>query len=259
LLALRFYLCDLVETVSNEWWDRFHGFTHYTELLDRISTWRHETDEPVVMVTFNYDRLLDRTVEAQVGDWTLTDFQSYTSRRDWRLFKLHGSVGWSRVVKGWEGVDPEKPNDIIAQTGGVDFDRGELRPFPWLYAVDKGETAVAAPGLAVPTTLKQRFQCPTDHVDEFASEVGRIDRLLTIGWRAAEPHVLELLAQNIPPGYHLAICDRSNDDIQAIWDNLGLAARRSPDPKAFTGGFTGLLEADHLEQWLSLPAPGQPL
>jgi hypothetical protein len=42
LLALRFYLCDLIETVSNEWWDQFHGFTHYTELLDRIGArlWR---------------------------------------------------------------------------------------------------------------------------------------------------------------------------------------------------------------------------
>jgi hypothetical protein len=89
LLALRFYLCDLVETLSNEWWDQFHGFTHYTELLDRIGAWRHETGEPVVMVTFNYDRLLDRAAEEQVGDWSLGGFPSYVQREDWQLFKLH--------------------------------------------------------------------------------------------------------------------------------------------------------------------------
>jgi hypothetical protein len=168
-------------------------------------------------------------------------------------------VGWSRVLKTSVGVDSSEPNDIIARSEGLDFDDGELRPVPWSSAVGNGEIAVAAPGIAVPTALKQNFQCPQDHVDKLAGEVGKIDRLLTVGWRAAEPHVLELLARAIPPGYHLAICDRSNDDIHTIWGNLDLAARRSPDPKAFTGGFTGLLEADHLEQWLSLPLPGGPL
>jgi hypothetical protein len=260
LLALRFYLCDLVGTVSTEWWDRLDGFTHYTELLDRIGTWRLKTDEPVVLVTFNYDRLLDLTTEAQVGDWRLGGFPSYIGRSDWQLLKLHGSVGWARVLYDLENVDHNQANEVISRSGGVDFDRGDLRPRPWSQAIVPGErNAVAVPGIAVPTTLKQDFQCPKEHVETFKKAVGEVDRLLTVGWRAAEPHVLELLAQSIPPGYHLAICDRSEDDIHAIRDNLGLAARRSPEPQAFTGGFTGLLDADRLEQWLSLPAPGQSL
>ncbi|MGC2374093.1 MAG: hypothetical protein WA484_09490 [Solirubrobacteraceae bacterium] len=111
----------------------------------------------------------------------------------------------------------------------------------------------------MPTTLKQTFECPADHVRKFVDGVGNIDRLLTIGWRAAEPHVLELLAQSIPPGYHLAICDRTGDDIRAVQQNLGFVAERSPKTTAFTGGFTDLLKADRLEQWLNLPTPGQPL
>jgi hypothetical protein len=94
LLALRFYLCDLMDTVSKNWWSRFHGFTHYAELLDRIGAWRSTTNERVVLVTFNYDQLLERSVEAQVGNWSLGDFPTYIERSDWRLFKLHGSVGW---------------------------------------------------------------------------------------------------------------------------------------------------------------------
>jgi hypothetical protein len=257
LLALRFYLCDLVETVSNKWWDDLQGFTHYAELLDRIGTWRRRTREPVVLATFNYDELLERSLEGQVGDWRLIGFKSYVARADWQLFKLHGSVGWSLVLKGWELDDPSAPNEIIAQSGGVDFDRGEMRPLPWSRAIQAGEVAVAVPGLAVPTVLKQRFQCPPDHVDRFEAEIGRVDRLLTIGWRAAEPHVLELLTKRISPGYHLAICDRTNDDVQAILDTLGFAAERSRDPRAFTGGFTGLLKGNQLEQWLNLPLPGQ--
>jgi hypothetical protein len=258
LLALRFYLCDLVETVTNEWWTNLHGFTHYAELLDRVGTWRSVTGEPVVLVTFNYDGMLERSAEAQVGNWTLSSFASYVERSDWRLYKLHGSVGWSRVLKA-QVIGGARPNNLIAQAESLDFESGELRPHPWASATKRGEIAVAAPGIAVPTTLKQVFQCPAEHVNKFATEITKVDRLLTIGWRAAEPHVLELLGRGIPPGYHLAICDRSDDDIQTILDNLDWVARRSPAPRAFTGGFTGLLEADHLERWLSLSAPGQPL
>lgn len=265
LLALRFYLCDLVETVANEWWTHYHGFTHYAELLDRIGTWRGETGEPVVLVTFNYDEMLERSVEAQVGNWTLRDFSSYVERPDWQLVKLHGSVGWSRVLHAHITPRSSQPGDLIANAEALDFDSGELRPLPWANALSgadrrpgTAETPVAAPAIAVPTTLKQTFECPDDHVRKFVEEVGNIDRLLTIGWRAAEPHVLDLLAQNIPPGYHLAICDRTEDDIRAVLQNLGFAAERSPDMTAFTGGFTDLLKAGRLERWLDLPAPGQP-
>lgn len=260
LLALRFYLADLVESVSNAWWEGLHGFTHYTDLLDRIGVWRHKTREPVVLVTFNYDRLLDLTVQAQVPGWTLDEFSSYIERPDWQLLKLHGSVGWSRVLKGlWPGVDLDEPNDVIAHAAGVDFDRGELRPLPWSSARRGATTLAAVPGIAVPTTLKQSFQCPRTHVEKFTEAIGAIDRLLIVGWRAAEPHVLELLATGIPPGYRLAICDRSDDDINTIHRNLGFAARRSPGVKAFTGGFMGLLEGDDLERWLNLARPGEPL
>jgi hypothetical protein len=261
LLALRFYLCDLVEEVTNDWWERFDGFTYYTELLDRIGTWRRATNEPVLLVTFNYDMLLDRTAEAQAATWKLSGFGSYIARPDWQLFKLHGSVGWSRAL-ATEDVFPEgadvilqDANSVIAWSLGTDFDTGELCPQHWSRAVT-GEDAVAVPGIAVPTTLKQSFQCPPEHVTKFTAEIGNVDRLLTIGWRAAETHVRELLDAHIPPGYHLGICDVSERDTIMIHENLGLAARRSPDVTPFTNGFEGLLAGDRLEEWLHLPRPG---
>lgn len=259
LLALRFYLWDLLRTVSRAWRDGHHGFTHYTDLLDRIGTWRDETGEPIVLVTFNYDELLDRSIEDQVGNWQLRDFSSYVARSDWQLFKLHGSVGWSRVLKTNISIDRDEPNDLIAQSAGLDFDQGELRAVPWKGAVKHAETAVAVPGIAVPTTLKQTFQCPPDHIQKFEEHIPSIDRLLLVGWRAAEPHIQRLLASGIPPGYHLGICDCSMDDVQTIAGNLGLAAKRSPDLQDFTGGFSGLLEGNNLDQWLSLPNPSAPL
>src|ERR1039458_2457729 len=85
LLALRFYLWDLIQTQTRAWWDMFHGFTYYTDLLDRLGSWRLETNETVALVTFNYDELLDRSAEAQARNWTLDAFSSYVERDDWRL------------------------------------------------------------------------------------------------------------------------------------------------------------------------------
>lgn len=40
LLVLRFYLSDLVETEADHWWNLWHGFTHYAQLLERLGQWR---------------------------------------------------------------------------------------------------------------------------------------------------------------------------------------------------------------------------
>jgi len=113
-------------------------------------------------------------------------------------------------------------------------------------------STVRVPGIAVPTNRNQGLECPEEHLVPFIAEIQKVDRLLTIGWRAAEPHAVELLAQ-IRPGYELAICDVADKDITAIHATLGRAGRRGRGPQGFTAGFEGLLKADDLERWLELP------
>lgn len=127
-----------------------------------------------------------------------------------------------------------------------------------LNAVDHGEVAIAVPGIAVPTDLKQTFECPASHVDKFVTEIAQVTRLLTIGWRGAEPHVLELLREHIQPGYDLAVCDVGDDDVATITRNLGLVAEQAREDgrDSFTGGLTGLLRSDALEHWLARPSYG---
>ncbi len=261
LLALRFYLADLVESEARKWWNSFHGFTLYADLLQRLGAWRSSSGEAIVLVTFNYDQLLDRSIEAQAANWTLTTFESYVDRHDWRLYKLHGSTAWSRIVptdRMWIG-----PDKMIAHADEIDVRRGHLiittsgemeEAAKRLAAPgDQHQPTAQIPGIAVPTDLKQTFECPTDHLQRFTEEIPSVDRLLTIGRRGAEPHAVELLAEHIRPGYELAICDMGEDDVMAIHANLGLAGRRGRGPQRFAGGFEGLLRGDELERWLDLP------
>jgi hypothetical protein len=137
----------------------------------------------------------------------------------------------------------------------LDFTNGEQRPVSWQEAVDAGEVAVAAPSIAVPTNLKQTFECPAEHLSQFIEDVGQVDRLLTIGWRAAESHALEILGDGIKAGVQLGVCDTSEEGAAEIVTQLGLAARRCKQPVAFAGGFTGLVTGDALGAWLDRPAP----
>jgi hypothetical protein len=64
LMALRYYLRDLLWTVGTEWEDRFApGQTNYHNLLKRLELWREKRgNEVVALVSFNYDTILDGAV-----------------------------------------------------------------------------------------------------------------------------------------------------------------------------------------------------
>ncbi len=261
VLALRFYLADLIETTADLWWAQHHGITHYAQLLARLGVWRAATREPVALVTFNYDTLLDRSLAQQLaGDWhsprQLTansegaDSSWYVDRDDWRLFKLHGSTSWSRVLDGPDAGIGSDPNATIARAARINLTDGPIRDAHW-----RSDILEAVPAIALPTDAKQRFECPPYHVEAFATNVAQVDRLLIIGWQAAEPHALEVLA-DVTPGYRLAVVDVDQKCVDTIMQNLGRVAAKSPAPMAFTDSFTGLIQGEALEQWLGLEAPG---
>ncbi len=258
MLALRFYLWELIATETETWWAGLNGFTHYAELLARLGRWRAGSGEPVALVTFNYDELLDRSLEAQAGDLRLNSFDSYIDREDWRLYKLHGSVGWSRGLDRLDGMPINAgPEQLIPAAHELRLDEGELLPQSWQHARDQmiGQR-MFVPGIAVPTDRKNTFECPLEHRDRFVSEVMEVDRLLTIGWRGSEQHVQQILSEHLRPGYRLAICDITQPNVRAIHNNLGLAGKKGTGPTEFARGFTGLLAGGELEHWLQIARPG---
>lgn len=253
LIALRFYLNDLIDSLAKSWWEAFHGFTFYAELLERLGVWRSSANDEIALVTFNYDQMLDWSATSQVGDWDLGEFPSFVERTDWRLYKLHGSTGWSRVVRVTTQVEHGDSEGVIRDGADIDFEEGELRARRWDAAMPKREIGLAAPGIAVPTNLKQTFTCPQEHMDRFAADVENISRMIVIGWQASEPHALELL-ERVPRGYDLAICDLDDEAASRVRGNLGVVGGRARSVTAVPGGFEGLLQGSWLEEWLQRPS-----
>jgi hypothetical protein len=93
LTEVRFYLQDMLSQCERHWAGQTRGVTNYLTLMDqlrRASTARG----PVILVTFNYDRLLDQALHH--FDIHIKHVDDYITSDKVKLFKLHGSINWGR-------------------------------------------------------------------------------------------------------------------------------------------------------------------
>ncbi len=106
LASFRFYVRDVIAETADAWLGHARGFTNYRALIDHLAAWRYPRgDEPVFLVTFNYDTMLERAVSEVLGH-QINGLDDYVGPADWKwpIFKLHGSVDWGRFVEPSELV-----------------------------------------------------------------------------------------------------------------------------------------------------------
>jgi hypothetical protein len=237
LLAVRYYLQGVLYDCGEEWPKASNGVTNYVELVGYLSRWRHRNDQRIAYATFNYDTLLDRALGRYPGQ----SLDLYVNGSAVRLFKVHGSISWGRVV-----VD--EPNNY-ASGGGMGrqmVDKAmEIRisdtfvPFAHPNAdVIDGKPLV--PALAIPMTGKDSFEMPADHLVRLREWLPDVDRVLVIGWQGQDPNLLDLLKETI--SHHLDVvvassvdgCEKTETALRST--GLGMSVLR------VTGGFTELVE-----------------
>jgi hypothetical protein len=95
LASIRFYLHFVIWECERQWDDVARGITNYVTLLDQLRRSR-KPKEPVCLVTFNYDRMIEKALPS-VGV-TIESISGYIEHDAFKLFKLHGSVDWAREV-----------------------------------------------------------------------------------------------------------------------------------------------------------------
>lgn len=112
LAAIRFYLRRMLWRCEDRWYSQHRGVTNYATLLDQLNMWR-PTGETILLVTFNYDRMLERALEE--FNQTFTDIPDYIASKRFLVFKPHGSVNWGHRVqtqivtedRGWQDIARE--------------------------------------------------------------------------------------------------------------------------------------------------------
>ena len=165
LAAIRYYLQFMLWECEYNWNQVAKGITNQATLLDQIERWR-KADEQVCLVTFNYDQMLEDALRKTIG-MKIQTFPDYIGHNHYKLFKLHGSVNWSREVETSLDNIQSKNGWAIAHEL---IDRvNEIRVSPKYQMVTErpvganGTTALF-PAIAIPVEDKLEYECPEEHL-----------------------------------------------------------------------------------------------
>lgn len=259
LLALRYYLREILTECGREWFRDAHGVTNYHRFLVKIREWQHQTGSPVCFVTFNYDTFLEQAVADVYPEWHIASMREYINRRDCILIKPHGSVSWGHVTELKDASGPRMPPDaksreLIAQASRVTrelVDEYSMMKEGWNYSED-GRLAI--PAIAVPVQNKSEFECPTEHLSALQEAVHETSALLTIGWRGTEKHFLRLWTENAPllasmPALVVTTGRQSAGQVRDNFNQAGVGKNWEWNLSPYSG-FSGFLDGDQLHEIL---------
>lgn len=197
LIAIRYYIQMAISGADSNWKTRSRGVTNYRTLLGELMRLRR--DEPIGIVTFNYDRMLE---------WCLADMGIGIDSLDGyitgpiRIFKVHGSVNWGRQVIGPGLSDTGHAWRIVEQVinAGSKLKLDDEFHLCGDRPIHHCEGLMAAPALAIPLVRKQEFELPATHMAALKSHLQETHEVLIVGWKAADEAFLRFLSESLPRG-----------------------------------------------------------
>lgn len=241
--SVRFYLCELLLKVSDEWRSQTNGVTNYAPLVKDILRFNNPV-EPVCLVTFNFDLLLERAL--YTFDFKRSEpAEHLNSHSILKLFKLHGSVDWSRFIDLPVGTQLHTQR-LIEQADSIrltdEFVLANATDPRQMYKF--GRPIFPAIAIPVQTKTEQNFECPVTHRTYLAGILPKVTKILIIGWQAKEAHFLDMLRSNVPNLRHVMVVGQNASDARATLDYfVEQIGTHIPRNFAFVGqgGFTNFI------------------
>jgi len=250
LMALRYYLRDVIDETSIEWSKQCSGATTYAEFANLVSAWSHETGNYANYITFNYDVLLEEAL-FNIGQ-TFLDLEDYIRPPGIgapNVIRPHGSVRWCQIMRSGTPLNSNSaPIDIINNASHLTATEVILLEKPdEKYFESLGEYRTVVPAIALPVDNKQEFVCPERHVNTMREIIQQTKVLLIIGWKGTDPHFVDELKAMIMPGTSLFVCNGSEIQSASTVESLGLKQTHS---YATEFGFSSLTESDYFQEIL---------
>lgn len=251
LASVRYYLCEFLNEVTEEWSKRTNGATNYAPLIREVLRF-NKVDERACLVTFNYDLLLERALYS-------FDFrrkvpaEHLDSHPILKLFKLHGSADWSRLVDLPRGSRLAYQG-LIEQADTIRLSDEFVLARAWKPEEMFNFDRPIFPAIAIPvqTKTEQNFECPLAHREYLAKMLPNITKILIVGWQAKEAHFLQMLRQNLPGLTHLMVVGKDHDDSNTILRYFLRQVGKTSVPRTFygEGGFTHFVVNHEGEEFL---------
>ncbi|MFZ3201654.1 MAG: SIR2 family protein [Candidatus Acidiferrales bacterium] len=241
LASVRFYLCELLDRVTTEWLARTDRVTNYAPLIGEILRF-NKPGEQVCLVTFNYDLLLENALYT-FGFKPREPEEHLDSHPILKLFKLHGSVDWSRLVDTTPPGVRLQPQALIEQADSIQpsdkFVRANATNLNQMFGFAKP----IIPAIAIPVQTKsdEYFECPRAHLNYLAEMLPHITKILIIGWQAKEAHFLRMLQSKVPNLRHVMVVGENEADagrtLMHFSEEIGIRS----DDFVGRGGFTDFI------------------
>lgn len=107
------------------------------------------------------------------------------------------------------------------------------------------------PAIAIPLETKKEYECPTEHVQALEECISKTDKLLIIGWKAAEEHFVKLLAEGLRKEIPKMIVSSGRDSAGRIKDTLQRFGVDGASWLLGESGFTDAVRSGRIENFIS--------
>lgn len=249
LMALRFYLREVLSGCSEHWPEAANGATNYHWLVGRLDEWARDHDDLVVYVTFNYDTMLELAF-GDILQEPIRSLDTYVSHPRAHVYKVHGSVNWGQKTHRVPPFTDDERSWVINSAATLPAPGPIEMRTNWSSGV-QGEAWV--PALAVPIESKSAFVLPDHHRERLVVDLQEVDRVLVVGWRATEQHFLKLVADHVVKdlrGVVVACNNRDESRATALALLSGRGAVRGQVSHEHDLGFSDLVGHEIVEHLL---------
>lgn len=241
LVALQFYLQELFEKISS----RFEKINNYKILQQHITTY---SGGKACVASFNYDSLFEDSIVGK--HWGRMD--DYVNG-NLKVIKLHGSHNWSYIWnKDAIHFSDEYNSGFDYATKNPTFLNSLHSKHTNPYHNDEllNENYFKFPALAIPLPMKQDMAiCPQTHIDILKQEMSLVDKVLIIGWQAADDYLLNLMKDNINQGVKFIVVSKEKDSADKIAQKVSTST--GLHGKGISGGFSIFIGDDKCHDFLS--------
>lgn len=205
LAAVKFYLRDLIKSIAEKWAkDHAENATTHSRLLKQMHACR-PPGEPILIVTFNYDILIDLAI----GGWPkhqIDNIDDYVKHDRFKLIKMHGSTNWGRKVDlSSTRIRDSLPRRNAKHISNYLINNADTLDLHNEYRIIDDDLSfgksVYMPALSIPLAKKQDTkdcEYPHEHWVAMNKLLPNVSRILTIGWSAGDTYFLDkILAPNL--------------------------------------------------------------
>ncbi len=205
IINTQYYLQHLFNQISDKCSNNKRN--NYTTLISLISKYQVRSGKQVLITSFNYDTLLEQSIESVLG-YNYKSIDDYIDgKKKLLLFKPHGSCNWVRNFNDYKVNFNDKTNKYFSEnlyrqtTSYADIFKQleadvKIIKNPPLTNND-GQNPRFLPQLLIPFTDKDEFIMPKRHCTHLEHNLENIDEILIIGWKGTENAFKELLNSKI--------------------------------------------------------------